>query len=232
IRFVHAALSLPWSPGHVRRGRAHERRLGDRRHTEGSQPAFFPPGPAFPPFGVADTGRSCLFFVAGPAPPGGLWKTDLTEAGTQLVSSDVSLSLIQEPAIGLPGRGLFSAFDAAHGAELWTSDGTAEGTYFLADLLPGPDGSSPAAFTRVGSRVFFTAMNESFARDLWVAELLPGLAVEDTSVYARPGGSEEAVFRVRLSPTTSDVVSVDFATDAATAVPGSDFLPASGSLRF
>src|SRR5262249_41907814 len=86
--------------------------------------------------------------------------------------------------------------------------------------------------TRVGSRVFFTAMNESFARDLWVAELLPGLAVEDTSVYARPGGSEEAVFRVRLSPTTSDVVSVDFATEAATAVPGSDFVPASGSLRF
>ena len=107
------------------------------------------------PFAVADTGDTCMFFVGGPQPPGGLWKTDLTPEGTQRVA-DVYLSLIQEAATGGSKRAFFSAFDADDGAEPWISDGTPEGTHELADLLPGSLGSEPAEFTTVGPRVFWS----------------------------------------------------------------------------
>jgi len=58
---------------------------------------------------------------------------------------------------------VFSADDGNSGRELWTTDGTAEGTRLLADLWPGGGGSSPGGFGSGGffpledGRVLFTA---------------------------------------------------------------------------
>lgn len=61
---------------------------------------------------------------------------------------------------GLTGLGdtmVFAARTEEHGGELWRSDGTAEGTELLVDLLPGDDGGEPTNFRRIGPWVYFLA---------------------------------------------------------------------------
>lgn len=51
----------------------------------------------------------------------------------------------------------FVAFDADHGVEPWQSDGTADGTRRLADLVPGEEGSNPCILGAVGGRLLLAA---------------------------------------------------------------------------
>ena len=60
-------------------------------------------------------------------------------------------------ALDRVNRVVFAAEDGAHGAEPWTSDGTAAGTRILGDLCAGACGSSPAAFTPHGGVIDFRA---------------------------------------------------------------------------
>jgi ELWxxDGT repeat protein len=57
----------------------------------------------------------------------------------------------------------FAATTAAHGRELWVTDGTAAGTHEVADInsAPGDDSSWPDQLTAMGSKVFFFAWNDS-----------------------------------------------------------------------
>ncbi|HKL22334.1 MAG TPA: putative Ig domain-containing protein, partial [Tichowtungia sp.] len=76
----------------------------------------------------------------------------------------------------------FSADDGVHGEELWITDGTAEGTRMVRDILPPentpwPDdpnfiGSDPGYFAALpDGRVVFQARDELFRRDeLWVSD--------------------------------------------------------------
>jgi len=80
------------------------------------------------------------------------------------------------PAIGTYRQGLiYFQGRTDDGIELYVSDGTQSGTRQLIDLMPGPDGSEPAEFTRVGpmenanSRVFFVAETPASGRELWVS---------------------------------------------------------------
>ncbi|QDV84911.1 PA14 domain-containing protein [Stieleria magnilauensis] len=65
------------------------------------------------------------------------------------------------------GEAFFVADDGRSGSELWTSDGTIDGTRQVADLLPGVDGSLPDDLTVLGSELFFTALDELGETDLW-----------------------------------------------------------------
>ena len=49
------------------------------------------------------------------------------------------------------------AYDAAHGMELWKSDGTAAGTVLVKDINPGTASSIPSFLTNVNGTLFFTA---------------------------------------------------------------------------
>ncbi|MBD0257093.1 MAG: T9SS type A sorting domain-containing protein [Cytophagales bacterium] len=57
------------------------------------------------------------------------------------------------------------------GVELWTSDGTPEGTVLVADLHPYPDGSShgsfPSGLTNLDGVLYFTADNGTLGQELW-----------------------------------------------------------------
>ena len=64
------------------------------------------------------------------------------------------------------GLVLFSAYDDAHGFELWATDGTSN-TGMVEDIAVGPGWSSPSSFTPVGSLVFFTANDGMTGTELW-----------------------------------------------------------------
>lgn len=54
------------------------------------------------------------------------------------------------------------------GAELWRTDGTADGTFRLTDLSQGPRSSYPQELTRVGNQVYFSIYNaQHFKFELW-----------------------------------------------------------------
>lgn len=62
---------------------------------------------------------------------------------------------------------LFAADDGLTGLEPWRSDGTAAGTYRLADVSPGPAASSPGPFTRIGNLVITGADDGAHGREPW-----------------------------------------------------------------
>lgn len=65
----------------------------------------------------------------------------------------------------------FQGLDAAHGRELWTTDGTAAGTKLYADLVPGPESSSPRSLVFSGGRLMFSAEHPQLGSEPWVLDL-------------------------------------------------------------
>ena len=120
------------------------------------------PGPAGSfPQGFTGLGDGRLVFAAETWSPEllgrELWITDGTAPGTRLLrdlwpgtlddAGDMAASGNPYPFLALgQGRVIFGASDPAHGAELWTTDGTAAGTVLVADINPVPGQSSGPAY--------------------------------------------------------------------------------------
>src|SRR5262249_10803280 len=62
------------------------------------------------------------------------------------------------------------AFRPDTGVELWASDGTEAGTRLVRDLNPGPDNSSPYAFTDLGGTAFFVASTADGGSAVWKSD--------------------------------------------------------------
>jgi ELWxxDGT repeat protein len=130
-----------------------------------------------------------LFFIANDGVHGAeLWKTDGTAEGTVLVGDLI-------PGAGSPfpethpfwsrpaclyGAGdtlYLAADDGVHGTEPWKSDGTAEGTVLLRDVMPGAAGSGVnlGSFVPVGPHgaVAFAASNGVQGMELWMSDGTP-----------------------------------------------------------
>ena len=88
---------------------------------------------------------SRLFFTAADGTPGlGLWTSDGSPSGTVLVRDFDSCDDSHYPQESRPSqltavkdRLFFSGEDAAHGEELWMSDGTPDGTVLVKDIRVG-----------------------------------------------------------------------------------------------
>ena len=134
-----------------------------------------------------------LLFVAndgtnGPEP----WVSDGTPGGTFMLkdinpgfvfsngggAAIESFGVVDVPGVGL--RGYFGADDrntndgdpsnddaAGGNRELWVTDGTIAGTQFLADLNPGPGGTSPQGYTLFNGDMLFTAATDPSIPDLY-----------------------------------------------------------------
>ncbi len=110
-----------------------------------------------------------LFFAANDGIHGfELWKTDGTEAGTEMVkdiSADNVYGSNPEHLINYNGTLVFTARDDVYGYEIFKSDGTNAGTQIIKDIVTGIDGSMnngyassiDPQFTVVGDNLFFTA---------------------------------------------------------------------------
>jgi ELWxxDGT repeat protein len=97
-----------------------------------------------------------LVFIAGSR----LWSSGGSLATTRAVSrcpGGCPEVPADSPLVRAGNRVVFAGKDAAHGTELWVSDGTGPGTRLLADLCPGPCDSKPRAFTAAGGLVWFRA---------------------------------------------------------------------------
>ena len=115
---------------------------------------------------------------------GQLFATNGTSAGTvsltnaPFIESGFGLVPINLTTVG--NQVYFQGYSQAAGLELWTSDGTVEGTRLVADLRPGnypdplnDDPSHPVNFsnlnemTALGDKLFFSADSPAAGRELW-----------------------------------------------------------------
>jgi ELWxxDGT repeat protein len=118
-----------------------------------------------------------VYFAGGDDDTGReLWKTDGTEAGTEMVidingGAESSLPGLPERLTAIGDTLFFSADDGDHGYELWTSDGTEDGTKMVADIVDSSGGSFPSEITEAAGRVFFVAGTFAAGRELWSFEI-------------------------------------------------------------
>ncbi|MEN9518324.1 MAG: hypothetical protein RLZZ381_912 [Cyanobacteriota bacterium] len=126
-----------------------------------------------------------LYFKANDGVHGdGLFVSDGTAEGTKLVAV-----LDPEKRNDGSGRGsasnnfvefndklYFTADDGVHGDELFVSDGTAEGTKLVADIVPGENkygfvyGSFPRNFVELNDKLYFTAGDGVHGEELFVSD--------------------------------------------------------------
>ena len=110
-----------------------------------------------------------LFFSAkGPDGNTGLWKSDGTDAGTQLVKNSFSnTSFSFYNFYNANGELYFTHSSNTYGAEIWKSDGTEVGTHIVKDIYPGASRSTPNYFTSLDGWIIFSANDGSTGIELW-----------------------------------------------------------------
>jgi ELWxxDGT repeat protein len=85
-------------------------------------------------------------------------------------------------------RIFFSATTAAHGAELWATDGTASGTAEVADIFTGQFSSSPSQFAIVNGKLLFNARS-THGEELWTTDGTSAGTREMADIYSGTGSS-------------------------------------------
>lgn len=115
-----------------------------------------------------------FLFAATDVPGQGpsLWSTDGTTAGTKRLQTFPGLSGVCARCgftafVKLGARGYFSADDAVHGMELWTTDGSTAS--LVADLNPGADGGIIDFKGQLGTRLLFAAFDGT-ATQLYISD--------------------------------------------------------------
>lgn len=105
-----------------------------------------------------------------------LWRTDGTQGGTWPIKIFPNLERVSFSYGVYKNKLYFSMPDAKYGSELWQSDGTSAGTkmlkniYYTLDLGFGEyhdSGSYPRDFTIMNDRLYFTATELNYGRELW-----------------------------------------------------------------
>lgn len=93
------------------------------------------------------------------------------------------------------GRQYFIGNDGLSGYELWSTDGTPQGTALVADINAGPDGSSswPADFVSFNGQLFFSAAHGTgtidYGRELMVYDPTNGFSMA-ADIYPGSKGSD------------------------------------------
>jgi ELWxxDGT repeat protein len=119
-----------------------------------------------------------LYFRAADDPHGReLWKSDGTPAGTRLVKdiypgqdSSIADFPLHNEMVSLNGLLYFAATDGETGVELWSSNGTEDGTTLVKDIRPGRLGSGIRSLIAINGWLFFSADDGQTGFELWKSD--------------------------------------------------------------
>lgn len=106
-------------------------------------------------------------FEDGSAPRGGVFRSEGTVDGTELLAPVyLNLSTFEMEPVG--DRLYFTgSVGEVQNYELWRTDGTPETTVRVKDIFSGPTGSNPVRLTRVADDLFFFANGGTNSSGLW-----------------------------------------------------------------
>lgn len=120
-----------------------------------------------------------------------LWKTDGTEAGTEMVKVINASGSARIKVFGsMDGKAIFMARDGIHGDELWTTDGSEAGTQMLKDIHPGSNGTSINSFAFVENTMFFSAIDPVNGTELWKTDGTSAGTVLVKDIFTGVDGSD------------------------------------------
>lgn len=105
----------------------------------------------------------------GTANPNSIWVSD--ESGLRLVRELAPHHDANIDELVMFDDALFFTAETTLGNELWTSDGTFEGTGLLRDLNTGPASSNPTSLTLMGDSLYFLADDGVAGSQLWKLEV-------------------------------------------------------------
>lgn len=131
------------------------------------------------PANLVVMGDYVYFAATRPAEGREMWRSDGTEAGTQLVADLRTGKSSSSPSRLRTVGGDQLVFVATYagttntGAELYVSDGTSAGTKLVKDIYPGVLGSGPTNLTEMQGRIYFTAKDDSHGVELWTSDGTP-----------------------------------------------------------
>jgi ELWxxDGT repeat protein len=153
------------------------------------------PGPeSSNPYELECVGHTLFFWGTDASGDTELWKSDGTDAGTVRVEEinpngrAIPLGGNYEPQrlVEVGGRLFFHADDGSGtGVEVWTSDGTEEGTHIVKDIRPGPASSSPGLLTDVDGTLYFAADDGTTGLELWRSNASGTDAERVTDLYPK-----------------------------------------------
>ena len=117
-------------------------------------------------------GSKLFFGISDGTNPLAIWVSDGTSTGTKQVGGTSPSQSYPEEMTAFGNRIFFNAVPVCGTScsgdyELWRSNGTAAGTFPVADIVPGSAGSDPRWLTKVGGTLFFSATGPSGGRELW-----------------------------------------------------------------
>ncbi len=181
-----------------------------------------------------------------------LWKSDGTSTGTVLVkdiNTNSSVTGTTDSSFptnftALNNKLFFSAYNPSSGYELWTSDGTANGTVLVKDIYSGTNGTTPnsaypSQFKAFGGKLYFQA-NSTSGVELWQTD---GTSTGTTlakdiwsgtngsaPLYLTPSGdrlffsADDGVLGRELWSVGDPVGTLSFSTSTATVAEGSSVI--------